>query len=482
MAKKKKDAVTINFLNNGTNVTGSCTIIKFLDRTILFEFGGIQDGHTVLENYKLNKNQVSKVKPKEIDMIIGGHIQHFDHGGNIPYLIKNNKDIRIITPKDTKGILKEMWLDSAGIMERDCELLSKKFSDKVFIPLYDSDDVKESYEKIEEYETNQIYELDENLSIRYIYSGHIFGACQCELFIKINNHTHKILFTSDLGNIKTAKLKPFVQEFEPMVNGNIAICESTYGSRENINLTKKIIDKDIEKIKTVVEQYCVDNKRRVLFPVFSLDKCPNILWILYNLFKDYRNFDTKIVIDSPLTNRLLDRYSEVLKGDAKAKFDEMMSWKNIVRIIDPTESKEAVKTLKNCCILSSGGMLQSGRSVSWAISLLPHADDCILLSGYCGVNTLGYKIKNGNTQKTITINGTSVKNKCQIVALKSQSSHMQRNDLINYYKGLNVEKIYLVHGDMQGKIELAEDLREEISKCSKTTKVCVVNKDTTCKL
>jgi hypothetical protein len=35
---------------------------------------------------------------------------------------------------------------------------------------------------------------------------------------------------------------------------------------------------------------------------------------------------------------------------------------------------------------------------------------------------------------------------------------------------------------MQGKIELAEDLREEISKCSKTTKVCVVNKDTTCKL
>ena len=481
MSKKKKE-VEISFIGgNATNVTGSATLISFGDRKILFECGGIQEGKTIYDNYKLNRAMLQKIKAKEIDTIIIAH-HHYDHQGNVCSIFKQNNNIKIIIPQDTKEIFKEMTLDSSFISQRDCEVLSKKYIDKTFVPYYYEDDVYDMLENTYEYSIGEIHKIDENLSIRYIYSGHIFGACQCELFIKINNRTHKILFTSDLGNIKTAKLKPFVQEFEPMVNGNIAICESTYGSRENINLTKKIIDKDIEKIKTVVEQYCVDNKRRVLFPVFSLDKAPNILWILYNLFKDYPNFDTKIVIDSPLTNRLLDRYSEVLKGDAKVKFDEMMSWKNIVRIIDPTESKEAIKTLKNCCILSSGGMLQSGRSVSWAISLLPHADDCILLSGYCGVNTLGYKIKNGNTQKTITINGTSVKNKCQIVALKSQSSHMQRNDLINYYKGLNVEKIYLVHGDMQGKIELAEDLREEISKCSKTTKVCVVNKDTTCKL
>lgn len=473
---KKKNEIKIEFIgNNSTSVTGSATLISFNNRKILFECGGIQEGKTIYDNYKLNRAMLQKIKAKEIDTIILAH-NHYDHIGNSCSVFKQNPNINIIIPKDTKPILKEMLLDSAFISQRDCDLLSKKYNDKTFVSYYYESDVLEMLESTYEYEVGTIQKIDEDLSIRFLYSGHIFGAVQCEVFIKINNHINKILFTSDLGNIKTSYLKPFVQEFEPMTNGNIAICETTYGSRENINLTNKIITKDLEKIKAVIKQYCVDNNRRVLFPIFSLDKCPNILWIIYQMFKDEREFNTKIVIDSPLTNRLLDRYSELLQGEAKDKFDEMLSWKNIVRITDPMESKNAIKTMTNCCILSSGGMLQSGRSVNWAMSLLPHSNDCILISGYCGENTLGWKIKNGNEQKTISINGVQVKNKCQIVALKSQSSHMQRNDLLNYYKGLNVNKIYLVHGEMKGKIEFAEDLKNEISNCSKTTKVCVVNK------
>ena len=56
---------------------------------------------------------------------------------------------------------------------------------------------------------------------------------------------------------------------------------------------------------------------------------------------------------------------------------------------------------------------------------------------------------------------------------------MQRQDLINYYKSINCEKIYLVHGEMDGKVEFAADLKDAIADCSKTTKVCVVNKGTT---
>ena len=59
--KDKETQIKISFLNNGHSVTGSCTIIKFLDRTILFEFGGIQEGHTTLANYKLNREQISKI-------------------------------------------------------------------------------------------------------------------------------------------------------------------------------------------------------------------------------------------------------------------------------------------------------------------------------------------------------------------------------------------------------------------------------------
>lgn len=477
MAKKKTE-IKIEFIgNNATNVTGSATLISFNNRKILFEFGGIQEGSTIYDNYKLNRNLLQKIKAKDIDTIILAHA-HYDHIGNVCSLVKQNNNIKILAPKNSLPILKEMWLDSAFINIRDCEYLQNKYKDKTFVPLYNEDDVYTTLSNVEQYNIGEIYRIDENLSIKYLYSGHIFNACQCEVYIKINGHINKILFTSDLGNIQTQHLKPFVQQIQPLTNGNIAIVETTYGSRDNINITDKIINKDLEKIKTVIEQYCVENHNRVLMPIFSLDKCPNMLWILYQTFKDYKNFDTKIIIDSPLTNRLLDCYSDLLQDEAKSKFDEMMGWKNIVRIIDPEESKSAIKTMKNCVILSSGGMLQSGRSVKWAMSLLPHSEDCILMSGYCGVNTLGWKIKNCNEQKTITINGVPIKNKCQIVSLRSQSSHMQRSELLKYYKGLNVNKIYLVHGEEKGKIEFAEDLKTEIQKCSKTTKVCVVNKGT----
>lgn len=481
IAKKKKDKesqIKIEFLNNGHSVTGSCTIIKFLDRTILFEFGGIQEGHTTLADYKLNREQVSKVKAKDVDMIIGGHFMHYDHGGNVPALIKQNPNIRIITGKNTTGILKEMWMDSAFINIRDCEELSMKYPDKVFIPLYDNEDVEKALSMIEEYDVGEIYELDENISIRYTYSGHIFGAVQCELFIKIKNRVTKLLFTSDLGNQKIQHLKPFVQQFEPIYTAQYVFSECTYGSKDNKQITKKIIDKDLEKIKSVIEQFCKDYKRRVLMPVFSLDKCPVVLWLIYQMFKDDKDFDTKVLVDSPLTNRLLDRYSEVLEGEAKEKFDEMLSWKNLKRIVTPEDSKYAMEHMTNILVLSSGGMLQSGRSVRWAKELLPHTNDCLILSGFCGENTLGYRIKNCSDQKTISINGVAVKNKAQVVNIRSLSGHIQRDDMLNYYSSIHADKIYLIHGDMDGKIEFAQDLKKEIANKSMTTGVCVVNKGT----
>ena len=204
MARKKENKVTIEFIgNNAINVTGSATLISFGNRKILFECGGIQEGKTVLDNYKLNRRMLSKIKAKDIDMIIGGHFMHYDHGGNVCAIYKQNPNIRIITGEKTTSILKEMWLDSAGISERDCEMLSKMYPDKVFVPYYTEKDVMRALNNVEEYCAGVIHKLDDNISIRYTYSGHIFGAMQCELFIKMNNHVHKVLFTSDLVNVQT---------------------------------------------------------------------------------------------------------------------------------------------------------------------------------------------------------------------------------------------------------------------------------------
>jgi predicted metal-dependent RNase len=97
--------------------------------------------------------------------------------------------------------------------------------------------------------------------------------------------------------------------------------------------------------------------------------------------------------------------------------------------------------------------------------------------GYAGIDTLAYKIKHEKEQKTININGKPYKNKAQILDLLSFSSHMQRKDLINYYKGINCNKIYLVHSD-KSKLEFKQDLEKAISDCLKSTRVVAVNNGT----
>lgn len=398
----------------------------------------IQGKHTVLENYHANMKYIQKIKPQEVEYIIIGHL-HADHIGMIPTLYARGKcNAKIIVPKGSTSILKEMWLDSSYINCRDIEVLNLK-NDRNYEPFYTEDIVYKTLEYVEEINSDKIETLSDELAIRYTDAGHILLSKQCEVYINGGSHTRKILFSSDLGNIATQDSRVFVEKFKPVSSANIAIMECTYCAKDR-QCTKDTYKKDIEKIKAVIDQYCVDNNSRVLIPSFSLDRTPYILWILYSLFGKDENYNVPILVDSPLANRLLDCYSSILDGKSKEQFDEMMSWKNIHRIIQPEDSKAAIASSGAKVILSSSGMLTAGRSIKWTQNILPHAEDCILFMGYTGEDTLGYKIKHEKDNKTININGKPYKNKAQIVDLKSFSSHMQRQDMINYYKTLNCEK------------------------------------------
>lgn len=476
MAKKKKEVTLEVIGGNASGVTGSCTKIDFYGRTILFELGMIQSNSTILGNYKDNCAIFNKMKPRKIEMVIIGHC-HCDHIGLIPMLFaRGNRDVKIIVPKDSKCILKEMWSDTAYINERDCEALNRK-GDKSYTPLYTQDEVEMALKNVVEIEIGNIVDIDENVAIRYTPAGHILRSCQTELYINGGSHTRKILFTSDIGNRMIEDRKVFVEKLQPVASCNICIGESTYGRRKG-SMSKKDIELDRLKMKTVIKQFCLDSNRRVLIPTFSLDRMPFILWELYQLFGQDSNFNIPILIDSPLANRLLDCYSSILDGEAKDKFDEMMSWKNIRKVITPEDSKAAISDKGAKIICASSGMLCAGRSVKWIQSILPNESDCCLFVGFADGDTLAGKIKNGATQKTININGKPYKNKCQLVDLHSYSSHAQRQELINYYKGLNCEKIYLVHGDNQARLELKEDLEKALEDCCKSTRVIIVNKGT----
>ena len=69
-----------------------------------------------------------------------------------------------------------------------------------------------------------------------------------------------------------------------------------------------------------------------------------------------------------------------------------------------------------------------------------------------------------------------------IINLQSFSSHIQHDELLKLLSGgygqSTYEKIALVHGDFDGKVKFAEQLKLEIEKRNRTDKVVIVNKST----
>ena len=43
--------------------------------------------------------------------------------------------------------------------------------------------------------------------------------------------------------------------------------------------------KDIEKLETVIQQFCIENKRRILIPCFALDRTPEMYMVLREILE-----------------------------------------------------------------------------------------------------------------------------------------------------------------------------------------------------
>lgn len=471
MSKSKKN-IKISFLGkNSEEVTGSMILIETPNKKILLE-AGLYQSNNIKTDYMVNSRKLN-FKPKEIDYIFIGH-PHIDHIGLLPRLFAEGCNAKVIAVKNTNKISKVLLEDSAFIMSRDVDYLSRK-SDITYKPIYENKDVGKTHENMIEFDYGEIYTLDDEISFEFVPSGHIICAAQTVIYIKEGNHTHKILYTSDLGNIQLDK--PFVKKFKPVHKSTIVIGESTYGL-DSKTVNKKKRDKDIEKIKTVIETTCIERKARVLIPCFSLDRTQMMLKMIYDLFSKDESFNIPIIIDSPLSNKITDVYKNILEGEDKDLIDEITNWKNVRFISDAQDSKSCVADKSPKVIISASGMMTAGRSRHYVKSILPNTNDTILFCGFSTEGSLAGKIKNAKNQKTITIDKKVYKNKCGITCLNSFSSHMQREDLINYYKSINSTAIYLVHGDIDGKISLKRDLEEELRKMGKTTKVVCVNKST----
>lgn len=453
------------------DVTGSCFELVTPKSRILIDFGLRQSSDDVLD-YKANLDTIKSVKVKKIDACLCLHA-HQDHLSLVPCLYRSNFDGVTYLPENTKDIAKLMWMDSAKIQMQNQQMLQKK-GNISGNPFYNQEDIEVTYNHIVECEFNKIIQITEDVSFELRSSNHLVNAAQALIYVNTGNATKALAYCCDLGSLTWDNY--YINNFEPIEKADIAIVESTYATDKKGN-ARKNRDKDIEKIKALVENM-YEERGRIIIPTFSLGRSADLLTVLYETFADDPDFNIPVVFDAVLGNQINENYDKWIPKNHEL-WNKVWSWKNLVKVKDWNESVQWQNYTAPCVILGSGGFIQ-GRSTAYIKHWLSAPHTTILFCGFSGADSRskGYQIQHNKEYPIVDLDGYKVKNNAKIVSLKSFSSHISHEEMLEYYSNMNCNKIYLVHGSKERKEAFKPLLEDEISKKNKTSKVVIPDSET----
>lgn len=416
----------IQFYGAVREVTGSKFIVQSYAR-FLVECGLYQGKRE--KSFIANKN--IPFNTKDIDFMILSHA-HIDHSGNIPNLIKNGFDKKIITTKPTVDLLNFLLPDSGHIHERDIEYINKKRKKKNEIPiepLYTYKDAIESLKYL-----NGIEYEEEVENIKFFDAGHILGSSQ----ILIEENGKRILFSGDLGR----KELPLINDPIFLKDIDILIMETTYG-----NKLHKPYEQVYDKLKELINE-AYDKESKIIIPSFALERAQEVIYSVNKLKKENKIPDIPIYIDSPLTINITDVFlknKKYLDEESQETSEGIFWFKNINYINDIEESKKLNYMKGPMIIISASGMCEHGRILHHLKNNIEDENNIILIVGFQAQNTLGRRLIEGD--KIVNILGKEYKVMSKIIVMNEFSAHADRNDLIEYVRITDPELIFLVHGE-----------------------------------
>lgn len=443
----------VQFLGNSSiSVAGSLNHLRFKKYSILLD-AGLAQGFDIATTYKVNRDMVKKVKSQDVDYIIVSHC-HTDHHALIPALFAKGCHAHVYVPLGSTTFLRLLWEDSLKIHLQDCLKLQHKHGMKAF-PMYTQGDIEAALNRVVEVPYNSPYQINQDITLTYYPAGHIIHSAQVLLELKEGSIIKRVGYTGDVG----LKPQPYTEPIEPLPFCNLLIGECTYCTPTRPDKARDRA-KDIEKIQSVVEQF-----DRVLIPCFSLQRTQVMLRLLWGQIE---TGNKTIYLDSPLAYKFCSMW------------EESPMWQDImahVKVVDSFEESQALqKSNERCIILSASGFLQGGRIMNHLKASLDKPSTCVLFCGFAGENNLASQIKAG--QKEVNIDGTIVKNKANIVELRSFSSHASYEELMQYYgEDTRYDKLALHHGEFEPKVAFANTLQNNLIAQGKSSRVIVTNAD-----
>lgn len=455
----------IQFLGACEEIGGSKILLETEDKLKILVDCGLSQSGDPEEMFRLN-NQPYSFEASEIDYVLLTHA-HFDHCAGLGLLYKRGFKGKILCTQATSEFVAINLRDSAKIMKMDAMKIKKSKPKSKIEPLYGDEEVDGVLSMMQGYSFDNEVVLNDNTGIIFKRSGHMLGASIIHITYKVGRKTKTVAFSGDTSAMRS---KPFLPIADPLGDIQELILEATYGNRVHER------DDSLRVLEEIINTTCIDNKKPILISSFALQRSSEILWLLREVYMKNPQFNKiPIYLDSPMSvraQRVMDGNRDFwdekwLKRDKE--LGNLFEW-DVINYIEDHKESEQLNTKTPMVIVSSSGMLSSGRVLMHLENILKQRDATLIMSGYQAESTLGRKLLE-TKHKSISINRRQVPIRANIVQI-NLSSHADKNMLVEYVKSSlkgKLKTIYLNHGSE----EACKILKEELELHLKNVKVIV---------
>lgn len=442
----------ISFHGAARTVTGSKHLVHIQpDKKILLDCGMFQGMGR--DTVRLNKEW--GFEPKDVDYVILSHA-HIDHIGLLPKLVKDGFIGRIFITPASADLANILMKDSARIQEADIAYINRereKEGRELLEPLYSEADVYNTIQLFEMVDYNTPFEIDEQVELLYTDCGHILGSAAVNLKIKEDGRMHRLTFSGDVGRYRDLILRS-PQTFP---QADYIILESTYG-----NKLHPLVASAAEDLLGHITETCIKKNGKLIIPAFSVGRTQELLYLLNRLDLENRLPDVPYYVDSPLSihaTEIVKHHPECFNNNVATLLkqdDDVFDFEGLSYTRSVEESIALGAKEEPCVIISASGMAEAGRVKHHIAQHIRDARNTILMVGYCEPQSLGGKLRAGETE--LSIFGRPFHRKADVAVMESLSAHGDYDDLCQWLscqQAEAVKSIFLVHGEYEVQTEFA---------------------------
>lgn len=444
----------IRFLGAAGDVTGSAYHVITKDASILVDCGFFQGRKA--ESAK--NRRTAQIEDGKLDAVVLTH-GHLDHVGRLPLLTRNGYKGPIFGTRPTINLATLVLKDSLNIQKQDLKRENQKRARAKLPPLeplFEEADVRKLKPLTAQVKYNQRFPVAPGIEARLVDAGHVIGSSSVELTVSENGHKKVVVFSGDLG----PRGAPLLNDPVPFTEADAVIMESTYGDRTH----RSLHDTAIEGREIIAR--AIQNKAKILVPVFAIGRTQLLLYLLAGAFKKKTLPPFPIYIDSPMAieaTRIYRSNNELFDSEAL----EMVQSGDLGRglasarpCVKPGESRALNGVKGPCLIMAGSGMCTGGRIMHHLRHNLPIPETAVLIVGFQSPGTLGRKLVDG--AKTLMMFGEEVPVRASVHTMGGFSAHADQNGLLDWFGVMapSRPRTIVTHGEDRARKAFSEQLKK----------------------